>query len=464
MPELVRSEHDLPTIRIRLGGGGSRGRSEVEFHAFQGSTERFMVARCDPWELGLPSMSSRSEPLTDDLFRLPDEVAQNLRRAVDFLGHATMPPENAVWLELASPRGYLYLVPWERLFAQVLLQPVLRLPNHTLRPQAPSDALEIALCASSPMAKTPFDTPGELERLARLWVTRSRHRTRVHLFTDISGYSEVAQRTADLGPAVVIHDPHYADQYVAPIRTSRLTTSAEIVNPWLLWIRDSLHGQALDVVHFVTHGYLAGERGAIALASTPLLNTDTQFSRFVGSAETSALLAQVGAWCLTLTGPPDNYSGAGLRELADAIALVRPGVVLVDELGLDRESTQFAATVEMVFGEGPAVTQAMPAITCWAHPRFVEYPRTPQQADLLTADGRSSLIEPATHDALASEPTPAWVAAATRYLEAQQSEWVPGTTEAGEADPDAVAALRSVSKLLDNHVRRHRGVGPGGAM
>ncbi|MET8628444.1 hypothetical protein ABZW30_32665 [Kitasatospora sp. NPDC004669] len=213
----------------------------------------------------------------------------------------------------------------------------------------------------------------------------------------------------------------------------------------------------------MTHGYLAGERGAIALASTPLLNTDTMFSRFVGSAEMSALLTQVGAWCLVLTGPPYNYSGAGLRELADSIALVRPGVVLVDELDLDREGAQFAATVEMVFGEGPAAAEAMPGITCWAHPRFVEYPRPPQQADLLTADGRSSLIEPATHDALASEQTPAWVAAATRYLEAQQSEWVPDTTEAAEVDPDAVAALRSVSRLLDNHVRRHLGTGPGGA-
>ena len=54
----------------------------------------------------------------------------------------------------------------------------------------------------------------------------------------------------------------------------------------------------LDFVHFVGHGYLSGDRGAIAVATSPTVNTDQQWSRFIGSVELNTFLSQVGAWGL----------------------------------------------------------------------------------------------------------------------------------------------------------------------
>jgi hypothetical protein len=459
MPVLVRGEHDLPTIRVRLGRS-ARNRSLAVFEAVRGRGEPVEVDRCGLDELGLPERMDGVHQLDDGAFRLPDAVATRLSASAAELGASLVPPHDAVWLELPNPRGYLHVVPWERLLAR-LDRPVLRLPNHTVRPQAPASSLEIALCASAPMAKTAFDPAVTLDRLTRLWVAKAGHQVAVHLFTDASGYESLRARTADLGATVTVHDPREAERYDEPERTTRVGDAAAIANPWLLWIRDALRGRALDVLHFVTHGYLSGDRGCIALASTPSRNVDRRLSRFVGAAELSALRVQAGAWALALTGPPYNYSGAGLRDLADAIALAHPGVSLVSELTLDPDGEQLAEAIGMVFGAGAAPSRALPGVTCWVHPSFVEYPVREQDAMLLTPDGRSSLLKASTVECLSGRETPARVAAGTRYLESTQADWLPDTPDAG-ADSDAVAALESVSALLERHVSRHLGERAGG--
>jgi hypothetical protein len=452
MPVLVRSEHDLPTIRVRLGRS-ARNRSLAVFETVRGRGEPVEVDRCATEDLGLPERMAGGRPLGDGAFRVPDQVLRKLSAKVAELGDSPVPPHDALWLELPNPRGYLHVVPWERLLAP-LGRPLLRLPNHPVRPRAPAASLEIALCASAPMAKTAFDAGLTLERLARLWVGRTGHQVTVNLFTDISGYEALQHATADLGPAVVVHDPRAAERYDEPERTTLMRDVGGIANPWLRWILDALGGRALDVLHFATHGYLSGDRGAIALASTPTRNDDRWLSRFVGAAELATLRSQSGAWALALTGPPYNFSGAGLRDLADAIALAHPGVALVSELTLDPDAEQLAEVVELVFGQGAAPSRALPGVTCWVHPNFVEYQQDEREALLLTEDGRSSLIKDATLECISGEETPAWVAASTRYLETTQADWLPESA-AGERDPDAVAALESVSSLLEQHVSRH---------
>ncbi|WP_371501869.1 hypothetical protein OG871_33185 [Kitasatospora sp. NBC_00374] len=457
----LRAEHDLPALRIRLASAGRAGLTRVEFQAVRGLGSPAPAATCQSGDLGLPARLSPTDQLPDEGFRLPDEVLHALGPALDALGPAAGQPQDAVWLELANPRGYLHLVPWEQLLAP-LGRPVLRLPQHVLRAQPPSDTLEIAICAGSPPARAGAATTSALlERLTGLWIKHSGHHVHIHLFTDLAGYLEVAEWATCMAPYLVVHDPHDAARFMGPRGTSLTADPGELVNPWLRWIRDALQRRALDVVHFVTDGYLADGRGAIAIAGTPLLGPGQAPSAFVGSAELCTLLAQVGAWCLVVNGAPGNPSGAGLRELADAVAAARPGLVMVDEHDLDEDGRHLAATVTMVVGGGSAVTGAMPGVVCWAHPRFVDSPGT--AALLLTKDRRSSLIGGATQDSLVGDGTPAWVAAGTRYLEAQQSAWMPDSPDAAEVDPDAAAALRSVSSLLERHVRRHLDSDHGGA-
>lgn len=457
MAAIVRSEHDLPTIRIRQAAAAG-SRNEAVFDAVRGGDERWEVTRCGVSELGLPETLTSTRRL-DDSFSVPTNVIEALKVGADQLGESPTPPENALWLELPSPRGYLYLVPWERLLAP-LGRPLLRLPNYTVRPRASTASLEVAVCASAPMAKSWFDTVAILEQLTSRWLSHAGHHVTVHLFTDMSGYERLRAETAGYsGSKVVVHNPGDAEGYDFPTRTTRVGEATTVTNPWLHWMRDAMRGRALDVVHITSHGYLSGDRGAIALASTPMRNTDRELSRFVGAAEMSTFLSQVGAWAFVLSGPEYNYCAPGLRELADAITLIHPGVALVHDLGLDPSMAQFAATVEMVLGGGASVSVPMPAISCWTHPRFVEFPAAEQEELYLTQEGYSSFIDDATHVALSREDTPAWVASATRYLEAQQAQWfpdIPGET----VDSAAVAALQSVAALVEKHVNREYGTGP----
>ncbi|MFJ1704888.1 hypothetical protein [Kitasatospora sp. NPDC088346] len=458
----LRAEHDLPALRIRLAGAGRARPARVGFQAVRGLKAPIAAVTCTAAELGLPSTLAPTDQLPDEGFRLPDTVVHALRPALDALGPAAGPPQNAVWLEVANPRGYLHLAPWERMLAP-LDRPVLRLPHHVLRAQPPSDTLEIAICAGSPPAghATFLTTADLLEQLTGLWIRHSGHHVRIHLFTDLACHAEVAGWATCMSPYLVVHDPHDAVRFMGPRGASLTADPGELVNPWLRWIRDALQHRALDVIHIVSDGYLTAGRGAMAIAGTPLLGPDRAPSTFVGSAQLCTLLAQVGAWCLVVSGAPGNPSGAGLRELADAVAAARPGLVIVDEHDRDRDGGQLAATVDMVVGGGPAVTGAMPGVVCWAHPRFVDSPGSP--ALLLTEDRRSTLIGGATQNSLVGDSTPAWVASGTRYLEAQQSAWMPDSPDAAEVDPDAAAALKSVSSLLERHVRRHLDSEPGGA-
>jgi len=449
MAAIVRSEHDLPSVRITLGRGE---RAAVSFAVRRGRAEVTAEARCTTSNLGLVDLR-REEWIPDHVFSVPDHVLDVLGTQLDAIGPSRYQPENAVWLELPAPRGHLYLLPWERMLAP-LGRPVLRLPNQTVRPQSPSTSLEVALCASSPMAKSAFDTAHELSRIARVWLDRAGHDVRLHLFTDVNSHARLRDLTADIAAVATVHDPHAADSYGRPERTGRVGTSTNVINPWLLWIADALAGRALDVAHFVTHGYLSGERGAIALASTPLLNTDRMWSRFVGGAEMSGFLARVGAWSLLLTGPPDNFSGLGLRELADAIAMSSPGISATHELTVDHDGAQLAELLDLVYAGGGGSLPPMPGVTCWVHPKFVEFPPDEQESKLVTADGRSSLVKAATQLVLASEHTPSWVASGTHYLENLQSRWLPESADE-PIDDDAVAALESVSRLLEKHSQRH---------
>jgi hypothetical protein len=329
------------------------------------------------------------------------------------------------------------------------------LPNHLVRPQAPGQSLEVAICSSAPQAKIAFGPPEIMVDLAEQYAARSGHRVRLHLFTDVAWHPELRSRVADrasLADHVVVHDPAQAPSYERT-RPTRSGIGGEVTNPWLRWILDSTSGGRIDVIHFATHGFLSGDRGAIAVASTPNLDTDRQMSRFIGSVEITAFLTRLGAWGLALSGPPGNVSPAGLREVADAVALVLPGMALVHDLDHDPHADQLGLALHTILGQGPDLDRPLPAVTAWVHPRFVEFPEEDQTELHLNVDGSSSFIADATRSALASPGTEAWVASLSRCVEQLQVRWLPDTPDEA-ADPAAVEALNRVSEMLERHVAR----------
>ena len=451
MAEMIRSDLDLPTLRILLDPGRTSFTQAV-FQVVRGLAEPIEVARCAVRDLGLPDAMTGLRPVDDGALTVPAAVLSAVQAAVPGLGESPLPPESALWLEFPSPRGYLYVMPWERLL-EPLGRSVFRLPNHLVRPQASGQMLHVAICASAPLAKVPFSPPEMINSLARQYLEKTGRDVTVHVFTDDNWVEAIRQVLGDLGKRVVVYPPAAAAAYERPAQDSRIATSRQVSNPWLMWMRDATGGKPLDFVHFVSHGYLSGGRGAIAVASSPTINTDAEWSRFIGAVELNTFMYQVGAWGLVLTGPYDNFSEAGLRELGDAIALVRPGVTITHRFEDDVNCSQFGLALETMLAPGSPLDHPLPATTCWVHPRFVEFPAEYEEDLHVSMDGSSAFITETTKTALAGSETESWVAAATRCLEAQQMRWLPDSPEV-TADPAAVSAIANVAALVGRHVSR----------
>jgi hypothetical protein len=432
-------------LRITVGAVAET-RLQAIFQAVHPNEKPREIARCRLEELGLPQAPGELQRTPEQAFGVPEKVLNLLKSAAGELGPSPLPPQEALWLDLRGPRGYLYVLPWERML-EPLGRPLLRRPQHALRPTASESALSVGLCASAPESASRFETVPVLRRLCRIWTERPERRVKIHVFTDSTGVAGIREWAAGREANIVVHDPPKA----GPTKAS--VDSAALAHPWLRWIRDATQGTALDVVHFAGHGHLDQDRGQIALADTPRPSSD-QITRFAGAPEVLSLMGQVGAWCLALTGPQDNHCPAGLRELADAVSLAGPYVAVVHEMNCDdTEMRQLGDTVATIAGDVPPGLGPLPAVTCWVHPQFIRFPRTDEQKQYLDHQGNSSFIDDTTREVIARDDTPAWVASATRTVESLQAKWVP--RDPGQAmDSDAMQALESVASLVRKHVEK----------
>ncbi|WP_369228873.1 hypothetical protein AB5J56_00465 [Streptomyces sp. R21] len=366
-----------------------------------------------------------------------------------------------LWLDVVPPSGFLQLLPWEVMLGPLLGCAVMRLPYFSLRPRTAQDSLTAVLCASSPQSKAGFPAGAMLGVLANEIVNSLPMRTRLELFVDIDEYEIAVSSTKELGNQVHVHDPRHADQHRRPNRDHRRSDSSDVLSPWLSWIDEALAGRAADVVHFLCHGYLAGDRGALALAPSPLAGALEPWSQFVGLTQLSPFLTRLGAWSFAVSGPPGNFSNVALRELGDALARRHPGCVIVHDTERDEFGSPFsqlADTYAFVYGpESLAVPRPIPAVTCWAHPRLVEGPsqteRTPTAvvSDELTIDDQSALIETASEALIAADYTPAWLASGTRILEQAQAQWMGAKSTAEPPTPgtDSAAAVGGLRAFAD---------------
>ncbi len=453
MAVLIRTDHGLPTLQIalvRVTLASGRPEEQVVLRTVIGDRSPREVLRCAPADLGL---RDDTDPPPEQSFRLPDGAGREVADAVAAMD-AEGAHRGALWLELPPPCGDLHLVPWERLLATAVTdRPVLRLPYHTLRPRTSYDVFRVALTCPLSRGALPRDAglPEVVAAHARRWVTSSNGSARVDVFVRDETAPAVRELVADL-PQVVVQDPSYAQDLPASGEGSGISPADLTTNPWLLWMAHALGGQAVDVVHVLTYGDLGVSGGRMMLARSPIAGGDRDVCLLVGATPLGGALAQLGAWALVLSGLAGDPSPAGLRDLADSIARLRPGAVVAHAV-TGSDTAQFGAAVARVFSGGPAMT-ALPTLTCWVHPELVRVTADEAEALLLTPEGQSAVIPQTTGDVLGKVGTPAWVAAGTRFLEAQQADWI-GSTQHGAADDTAKNALHSVSELLDAHVRKH---------
>ena len=450
---MLRGSYDLPALRISSRPGSASRPSLAVFEALRGRGDATEVATCELTMLGVPekltdlpssSGSKRAGPvLRDDDFRLPTDVLDKIRAAANDVGFADIPPHSALWLEVASPRGLLYLVPWERLLAPIA-RPVLRLPNFLLRPQSSASALTAVVCV--PDAGDPEDGARQVARLSTAWLRHSGTSTRLHVFGNPALFRALRSSSA-LPDQVRLHDPY---------RSTPRSGDSVSGDPWLNWVRDELTGSAVDVVQIVTPGSLVGGRGGVPMLQGA--TAEDRWRRIVGAIELAGFLGEVGAWGLVLTAAGSSASVPGLRELADTVSRLVPGVVVLWDPGFG-DRLQLERAIQLAVGRTAELTTALPALTCWVHPEFVELPWDQQQQLMVGDGGQSVLLGESTRTALAQEDTPGWLASTSRFLETQQSKWLrdPGLVgpdvpaASTQIDPDVAAALGSVAGLLDRH-------------
>ena len=165
---------------------------------------------------------------------------------------------------------------WEKALQPTLGVPVLRLPYFATEPAPPDDALDIVLCASSPLAKEPFPIQGLLEIVtARIRAALPDRPLTIHVFCDAPAYyslfagepdwvEEPLFRTRVYGPGPVqtrVYGPaSIAATEAAPRSATVDEEVGRIDSPWLRWIVDTLGTRSADIVHFLCHGYLSAEQ------------------------------------------------------------------------------------------------------------------------------------------------------------------------------------------------------------
>lgn len=468
MGYLLRRQYDLTTLVISfdLSERTSRVRCTLERDE-QGTRAPLLDYVLDPAALGIPERLDHSTSLFEGYsFTMPGDVLDALRIALD----ARMAPDEAIWLYLKSPAGYLAFVPWEQLLVPALQRPVLRLPDFLVDPARATGEINVVLCSSQPISEEAFMSSDYMARMTRIILDQATRPTNVHLFTDRGLMNDLANQLGYYGAndsRVILHNPQGAAPYAIPDRNSRVTDpTGQLTSPWLLWMRGALAGRSIDLVHFIAHGYLSGESAALSVAESPLENLDRKLPRFIGPNELAAFLAQTGAWGCVLTSPLRNYSEMAHRQFTTTLANLRPGPTLHHEMRLDRNLSALTAAYHLFLAEHPALPPAAPSLMIYSHPARVAI-SLPEGAAASYDPNAEALTEPDETNRFVEElytpeeEVPGWVAAAMRYIDqrtltvAQQTETAPGQAASVSrmAGIEQSETLRKLQYIVEDEAR-----------
>lgn len=377
-----------------------------------------------------------------------------------------------LWIHLVKPYGALRLMPWERAFGLDFPHAILMLPDFIFPPPRESAAtLDIALCASAPLDTEEHWLRNALvPAIARILEAQVRS-TRVHVFTDAVLQPVVRDAftvAGTLDSRIIVYDGEFAAPYAATDPTSRLMDSAgQLRSPWLLWMRAALKQQSIDVAHFVGHGYLTRDRGALLLAQSPLERTDEYLAGPVGSIELSTFLTQIGAWGTVFTAVLQNNSEPGLRALADEIAQCRPGPLLMHVVQHDREQIMLPAAYRVLFDTTPASMPRSPSLFLYCQPYRVQGSEPGQYEVGASTRSRGHLrmdspVARSAHQSRVAEavnalpsaldrvfdggaPVKSWVAATERV--AEQAQLRIQTSSRDDADDEWTQNFRDVATM-----------------
>jgi hypothetical protein len=413
MAEMLKRLYDLVVLKVSLDTSRepTRIRSVIEAK-LNGEPQPIAEWEFTAQEMGLPERIDRRQALYGGYsFTIPSAVVSGLKERLA----REITTDTPLWLHLERPSGYLDMVPWERLLLPEIGSPMLRLPDFVVQPARETpNALDVLLCSSAPTAKEGIPLVDHLVRFVAQLQSAVTRRVHFHVFTDAARQAELvgALSARGLNSAATVYPAHAAVRFDVPEADTIVSDpGSRLTNPWLLWMREALGGRSVDVAHFLCHGYLSGDRGALALAESPLKNSDRRMARFVGVPELRTFLTQVGAWSAIFSSPENNYSEMGLRRVADTIGQSRPGPLVHHDVRLDPNGDALAGAYRLLYNRTAQPPPVTNALFIYCQPFRVQV-----GAAETTRSGRPPSPD-LDHVYDSSENVPAWVAASERYLE-----------------------------------------------
>ena len=231
--EIVKQRSRLPTIKISLSfdGGPDLYWPAVNFEVGVGSQvlQKFTV---DPSALGVPrGLDPGAYRYEEPSFWLgPEAESQLVGPARYALGGRSV-----LWLQLASPVGFLGALPWERMLEPAFGKtPILRIPDFTLSPERGDGPVNIVLCVSEPDFKPQFNVVSLLDRFVGPGLLTTSNEATVHVFADLPTFGLLMDGW-NRPPHVVLHDPRATAELVSggKLRTSaRAAPSHHLIRGW----------------------------------------------------------------------------------------------------------------------------------------------------------------------------------------------------------------------------------------
>ncbi len=290
----------------------------------------------------------------------------------------------------------------------------------------------------------------------------SARRTRLHIFADSAvapALSDQYKSEGRLDVDVFVYGHEKAVPYLEADPSSRLVDqTGQLRSPWLLWMRDALRGRSIDVMHFVCHGYLTRDRGALLFAQSPMERTDRYLAGPVGQTELATFLTQLGAWSTAFTSVWDDNSEPGLRALADDIAQSRPGPLLMHTVRHDPPAGAVTDAYRFLYGIEPMDAPKSSSLFMYCQPYRVRTKDAAAELGRLRRVGDHTGVRNAQQqdavERVAFESSPLdpifekeetvlpWVASTERFAEQVQLRLQQSARDQDEAEPDDSRELR----------------------
>jgi hypothetical protein len=384
----LKENYDLVALKVEFAPAAAEsatgGDKEVAFTLQYHMGQALVIAK--RWQIPLQdivqSRSSETSKLRSydrDAFSIPGNFLMDLAAWFDNSAHEGKP----LWIHLVKPYGVLRFVPWERLLGSAICAPILMLPDFTFPPpREASSVLEVAVCATMRQIPASILSSQIVKTAAQLFSIHNR-RIRIHIFTDATSFDAPQLQAIDPRHEILIYSTATASTFLEGESASGTPRGRSVRSPWLLWMRNALAKRSVDVVHFICNGFLTRERGAILLSPRSLENS----SAAVFSAELNTFLTQIGAWSTVFTSLPENLSEPGLRSLADELAQVRPGPLMMYTSNADPNEDALGAGYRFLYSKDRRPAPRSKALFLYCQPYLSDEPISAAGLELMSGEG-----------------------------------------------------------------------------